>query len=174
MNLRESSEVDDKPQKSLNEKQQENQELLIRCIAQHLGFAGNRPIAACIIYKCLLHWRSFEVERTSVFDRIIQTIGHAIEVYKVQLPHASILLFLLLFLNVSTQVTKIFPFGLQTQDNNDVLAYWLSNASTLLLLLQRTLKASGAAGMAPQRRRSSSATLFGRMTQVNITSYFTL
>ncbi|KAM7269182.1 hypothetical protein ACFE04_024679 [Oxalis oulophora] len=52
----------------------------------------------------------------------------------------------------------------ETQDNNDILAYWLSNASTLLLLLQRTLKASGAAGMAPQRRRSS-ATLFGRMTQ---------
>ncbi|OAY78406.1 Myosin-11 [Ananas comosus] len=129
--VRENSEVDDKPQKSLNEKQQENQDLLIRCIAQHLGFAGSRPVAACIIYKCLLHWRSFEVERTSVFDRIIQTIGHAIE----------------------------------TQDNNDILAYWLSNASTLLLLLQRTLKAGGAAGMAPQRRRSSSATLFGRMTQ---------
>ncbi|OVA05283.1 IQ motif [Macleaya cordata] len=128
---RELSEVEEKPQKSLNEKQQENQDLLIRCIAQHLGFTGSRPIAACIIYKCLLQWRSFEVERTSVFDRIIQTIGHAIE----------------------------------TQENNDVLAYWLSNASTLLLLLQRTLKASGAAGMAPQRRRSSSATLFGRMTQ---------
>ncbi|KAL3520939.1 hypothetical protein ACH5RR_019088 [Cinchona calisaya] len=124
-------EVEDKPQKSLNEKQQENQELILRCIAQHLGFAGNRPIAACIIYKCLLHWRSFEVERTNVFDRIIHTIGHAIE---------------------------------KTQDNNDVLAYWLSNASTLLLLLQRTLKASGAPGMAPQRRRSSSATLFGRMS----------
>ncbi|WZY97265.1 hypothetical protein YC2023_069594 [Brassica napus] len=54
---------------------------------------------------------------------------------------------------------------LESQDNNNTLAYWLSNASTLLLLLQRTLKASGAAGMAPQRRRSSSATLFGRMTQ---------
>nr|KYP42747.1 Myosin-J heavy chain [Cajanus cajan] len=131
MNHRESSEVEDKPQKSLNEKQQENQELLIRCIAQHLGFAGNRPVAACIVYKCLLHWRSFEVERTSVFDRIIQIVGHAIE----------------------------------TQDNNDVLAYWLCNTSTLVLLLQRTLKASGAAGMAPQRRRSSSGTLFGRMTQ---------
>ncbi|PIA36510.1 hypothetical protein AQUCO_03400422v1 [Aquilegia coerulea] len=128
---REFSEVEEKPQKSLNEKQQENQDLLIRCIAQHLGFAGSRPIAACIIYKCLLQWRSFEVERTSVFDRIIQTIGHAIE----------------------------------TQENNEILAYWLSNASTLLLLLQRTLKASGAAGMTPQRRRSSSATLFGRMTQ---------
>ncbi|KAH9699062.1 Myosin-11 [Citrus sinensis] len=131
INHRDPLEIEEKPQKSLNEKQQENQELLIRCIAQHLGFAGNRPIAACIIYKCLLQWRSFEVERTSVFDRIIQTIGNAIE----------------------------------TQDNNDILAYWLSNASTLLLLLQRTLKASGAAGMAPQRRRSSSATLFGRMTQ---------
>ncbi|XP_022745847.1 myosin-11-like [Durio zibethinus] len=131
VNHRDTTEVEGKPQKYLNEKQQENQELLIRCIAQHLGFAGNRPIAACIIYKCLLQWRSFEVERTSVFDKIIQTIGHAIE----------------------------------TQDNNDILAYWLSNASTLLLLLQRTLKASGAAGMTPQRRRSSSATLFGRMTQ---------
>ncbi|WZZ79808.1 hypothetical protein YC2023_100380 [Brassica napus] len=80
INHRDSSEVDDKPQKSLNEKQQENHELLIRCIVQPLGFKGNRPITACIIYKCLLQWRSFEVERTSVFDRIIQTIGHAIEV----------------------------------------------------------------------------------------------
>ncbi|KAK9691721.1 hypothetical protein RND81_09G214500 [Saponaria officinalis] len=131
MNHRE-VEIEEKPQKSLNEKQQENQELLIRCIAQPLGFAGNRPIAACIIYKCLLHWRSFEVERTTIFDRIIQTIGHAIE----------------------------------TQDNNDILAYWLCNASTLLLLLQHTLKASGAAGVASHRRGSSSpGTLFGRMTQ---------
>lgn len=80
INRRDPSEVDDKPQKSLNEKQQENQELLIRCIVQHLGFQGNRPVTACIIYKCLLQWRSFEVERTSVFDRIIQTIGQAIEV----------------------------------------------------------------------------------------------
>lgn len=80
MNQREFSEVEDKPQKSLNDKQQENQELLVRCIAQNLGFSGNKPVAACIIYKCLLQWRSFEVERTSVFDRIIQTIGHAVEV----------------------------------------------------------------------------------------------
>ncbi|KAJ6842201.1 myosin-17-like [Iris pallida] len=122
-------ESEEKPQKSLNEKQQENQEILIRCISQDLGFSNGRPIAACVIYKCLLHWRSFEVERTSVFDRIIQAIGSSIE----------------------------------TQDNNDVLSYWLSNSSTLLLLLQRTLKASGAASLTPQRRRSSA--LFGRMSQ---------
>ncbi|KAL2934752.1 Myosin-11 [Bienertia sinuspersici] len=130
MNSRDHPEVEGRAQKALNEKQQENQDMLIRCIAQQLGFTKDRPIAACIIYKCLRHWRSFEVERTSIFDRIIQTIGQAIE----------------------------------AQDNNDILAYWLSNTSTLLLLLQRTLKAGGAAGMAPQRRRSS-ATLFGRMTQ---------
>lgn len=63
---------------------------------------------------------------------------------------------------------KLFTslFWQKTQDNNDVLAYWLSNASTLLLLLQRTLKPSGAAGMAPLRRRSSSTSLFGRMNHV--------
>ncbi|XP_050215596.1 myosin-17-like isoform X1 [Mercurialis annua] len=129
-NVRE-PESEEKPQKSLNEKQQENQDLLIKCISQNLGFSGGKPIAACIVYKCLLHWRSFEVERTSVFDRIIQTIASAIEV----------------------------------PDNNDVLAYWLSNSSALLLLLQHTLKASGAASLTPQRRRTTSASLFGRMSQ---------
>ncbi|KAL5728695.1 hypothetical protein ACHQM5_001747 [Ranunculus cassubicifolius] len=123
-------ESEERPQKSLNEKQQENQDLLIKCISQDLGFSGGRPVAACLVYKCLLHWRSFEVERTSVFDRIIQTIGSSIEV----------------------------------QDNNDTLSYWLANSSTLLLLLQRTLKASGAASLTPQRRRTS-ASLFGRMSQ---------
>ncbi|KAJ6700754.1 MYOSIN [Salix koriyanagi] len=125
------AENEDRPQKSLNEKQQENQDLLIKCVSQDLGFSGGRPVAACMIYRCLIQWRSFEVERTSIFDRIIQTIGSAIEV----------------------------------QENNDVLSYWLSNSSTLLLLLQRTLKASGAASLTPQRRRSTSASLFGRMSQ---------
>ncbi|XP_024959969.1 myosin-17-like [Cynara cardunculus var. scolymus] len=124
-------ESEEKPQKSLNEKQQENQDLLIKCITQDLGFSSGKPVAACLIYKSLLHWRSFEVERTTVFDRIIQTIASAIEV----------------------------------QDSNDVLGYWLCNTSTLLTLLQHTLKASGAASMTPQRRRSSSASLFGRMSQ---------
>ncbi|KAJ8452460.1 hypothetical protein Cgig2_000049 [Carnegiea gigantea] len=127
MNYRE-HEAEERPQKSLNEKQQENLDLLIKCIAQPLGFAGNRPIAACIIYKCLVHWRSFEVERTGIFDRIIQTIGHAVEAH----------------------------------DDNEILAYWLSNASTLLLLLQSTLKASSATVITAHRRRSSAPL---RMTQ---------
>ncbi|KAF5458799.1 hypothetical protein F2P56_022803, partial [Juglans regia] len=124
-------ESEEKPQKYLNEKQQENQDILIKCISQDLGFSGGKPVSACVIYKCLLHWRSFEVERTSVFDRIIQTIASALEV----------------------------------PNNNDVLAYWLSNTSTLLFLLQHTLKASGAASLTPQRRRTATASLFGRVSQ---------
>nr|CAB3477435.1 unnamed protein product [Digitaria exilis] len=54
---------------------------------------------------------------------------------------------------------SFFP---KSPDNNDKLAYWLSNSSTLLLLLQRTLKTTGAAGLTPQRRRSSAAS-FGRV-----------
>nr|GMC58944.1 myosin-17-like [Ipomoea batatas] len=122
---------EEKPQKSLNEKQQENQDLLIKCISQDLGFSGGKPVTACVIYKCLLHWRSFEVERTSVFDRIIQTIASAIE----------------------------------AADSNGVLAYWLCNTSTLLMLLQQTLKASGTSSFTSQRRRSQSAAFFGRMPQ---------
>ncbi|CAN7005829.1 unnamed protein product [Brassica rapa subsp. trilocularis] len=107
----------------------ESQDLLVKCISQNLGYARGKPVAACVIYKSLLHWRLFEVERTNVFDRISQTIASAIEV----------------------------------PDNNEVLAYWLSNSATLLLLLQRTLKATGEASLTPQRRRTSSASLFGRM-----------
>ncbi|GKC49716.1 putative myosin ATPase [Tanacetum coccineum] len=75
---------EEKPQKSLNEVQQVNgyhheeiQELLIKCIKQDLGFSSGKPVAACLIYNSLLHWRSFEDKRTTIFDRITQTIAVA-------------------------------------------------------------------------------------------------
>lgn len=80
------------------------------------------------------------------------------------MPHRSIIDTLycphhaLIFANISL---------FQVQDNNDALSYWLSNLSTLLVLLQRTLKASGTTSLTPQRRRSTSASLFGRMSQVS-------
>lgn len=46
----------------------------------NIGFSNGKPVAAFTIYKCLLHWKSFEAEKTSVFDRLIQMIGSAIEV----------------------------------------------------------------------------------------------
>lgn len=55
---------------------------------------------------------------------------------------------------------------MQNDESNDNIAYWLSNTATLLSLLQRTLKASGAAGATPRRKPPTPTTLFGRMTQV--------
>nr|GEV86417.1 myosin-17-like [Tanacetum cinerariifolium] len=57
---------------------------------------------------------------------------------------------------------KIQNIASGIEDSNDVLGYWLCSTSTLLTLLQLTLKASGAAHMSPQRRRSSSASLLWR------------
>ncbi|XP_059070090.1 myosin-17-like [Cryptomeria japonica] len=122
--------IETKPPRPLNDIHLESIDTLIKCVSQDIGFSQGRPVAACIIYKTLFHWRSFEAERTTMFDRIIRMIGSAIE----------------------------------NQENNDVLAYWLSNTSTLLFFLQRTLKATGAAGVATQKRRSPS-TLLGRMAQ---------
>lgn len=59
---------------------QESIDALVKCVTQNLGFSGGKPIASITIYKCLLHWRSFEAERTSVFDRLIQMVGSALEV----------------------------------------------------------------------------------------------
>ncbi|KQK17925.1 hypothetical protein BRADI_1g37626v3 [Brachypodium distachyon] len=58
---------------------QENVDILIRCICQDLGFSDDRPIAACIVYKCLLHWKSFQAGTTNVFDRIIASMFSAIK-----------------------------------------------------------------------------------------------
>ncbi|KAK7819265.1 myosin-8 [Quercus suber] len=49
-----------------------------------------------------------------------------------------------------------------SQDNNDHMAYWLTNTSTLLLLLQRSLKASSGTAA---RKPPTPTSLFGRMTQ---------
>ncbi|XP_055811970.1 myosin-6-like [Solanum dulcamara] len=54
-------------------------DILIKCVGQDLGFSEGKPVAAFTIYKCLLHWNSFEAEKTNVFDRLIHMIGSAIE-----------------------------------------------------------------------------------------------
>jgi myosin-5 len=74
------TESEQKHEKLLIDRQQENQDTLLICVMQDVGFSNNCPVAACILYKSLLQWHSFEAERTNVFDRIIQTIGTAIEV----------------------------------------------------------------------------------------------
>ncbi|XP_027903170.1 myosin-15-like isoform X2 [Vigna unguiculata] len=62
------------------ERLQDNNELLSRCIKEDLGFKNGKPLAACIIYKCLHHWHAFESERTAIFDYIVDGINDVLKV----------------------------------------------------------------------------------------------
>ncbi|KAF3784216.1 Myosin-12 [Nymphaea thermarum] len=61
-------------------------------------------------------------------------------------------------ISASLTVTK-------SQNSIGELSYWLSMTSTLLFLLQNTLKANKAPSRASRRGKLASATLFGRMAQ---------
>ncbi|KAL8122002.1 hypothetical protein AgCh_018654 [Apium graveolens] len=52
---------------------------LLLSVTKDVGFSQNKPVAAITIFRCLMQWKSFETDRTSVFDRIIQTIGSSVE-----------------------------------------------------------------------------------------------
>ncbi|KAJ1427614.1 P-loop containing nucleoside triphosphate hydrolase [Sesbania bispinosa] len=111
--------------RSQMERHQESVDALFKCVTKDLGFSEGKPIAAFTIYNCLLHWKSFEAEKTSIFDRLIQLIGSAIE----------------------------------DQENNDCMAYWLSNTSTLFFHLQRCLRVPTA------RKPPTPTSFFGRVAQ---------
>ncbi|GMP62460.1 hypothetical protein CsSME_00024560 [Camellia sinensis var. sinensis] len=66
-------------QRSLTDRQQENHDVLIKYLVEDKRFDKGRPAAACIVHKTLIQWRSFEAEKTNIFDRIIHTIHSSIE-----------------------------------------------------------------------------------------------
>ncbi|PWZ37987.1 Myosin-11 [Zea mays] len=115
-----------KYQPSHQQQPQDDQQWLLTCIPQHLGFSGSKPVAALLIYQCLLHWKSFEAMKTGVFDSILHAINSATE----------------------------------AQNDMRTLAYWLSNLSTLTVLLQRSFKTTRTAISTPQRRRFSTERIF--------------
>ncbi|XP_058786039.1 myosin-15-like isoform X5 [Vicia villosa] len=71
---------DSRRSKLTAERHQDNYAFLTRCIKEDLGFKKSKPVAASIIYKCLLHWHAFESERTAIFDFIIDGINEVIKV----------------------------------------------------------------------------------------------
>ncbi|XP_062186610.1 myosin-6-like isoform X2 [Phragmites australis] len=117
------------PRASFFERQHESVDALINCVSENIGFSEGKPVAAITIYKCLVHWKIFETEKTSVFDRLIQIFGSA----------------------------------MQKHDSNEDLAYWLSNSSTLLIMLQKSLKAAGSTGTIPLKRPQTQSSFLGRM-----------
>ncbi|XP_062213114.1 myosin-6-like [Phragmites australis] len=115
--------------RSYIERHNESVEALINCIVENVGFSEGKPVAAITIYKCLLHWRIFETDKTNVFDRLIQ----------------------------------IFSYAMQKQESNADLAYWLSNSSSLLIILQKSLKPPGSSGRTPLKRPQTQTSFLGRM-----------
>uniref|UniRef100_A0A0D9W1N6 Myosin motor domain-containing protein n=1 Tax=Leersia perrieri TaxID=77586 RepID=A0A0D9W1N6_9ORYZ len=111
------------------ERHHESVEALINCVTENVGFSEAKPVAAVTIYKCLLHWRTFETDKTNVFDRLIQIFGSA----------------------------------MQKQEGNADLAYWLSNSSSLLIILQKSLKPAGSSGTTPLKRTQTQTSFLGRM-----------
>jgi myosin V len=62
--------------------------------------------------------------------------------------------------------------ALQDQDDNALMAYWLSNTSALLFLLEQSLKTGSSTNATPVGKPPNPTSLFGRMTKViNITLY---
>ncbi|CAN8247655.1 unnamed protein product [Cochlearia groenlandica] len=118
-------------QRSLTNRQQESHDVLIKCLMDERRFDNGRSVAAWIVYKTLYQWRSFEAEKTNIFDKIVHTIRSSIE----------------------------------SQDETRELTYWLTTSSTLLYLLQSTLKFSNTNNAASRRNRSPRAALFGRLVQ---------
>jgi hypothetical protein len=59
---------------------QESLEALINCVVHRVGVVPGKPVAAVTIYKCFLRWKSFEANKTGVFDSVIQMISSAFEV----------------------------------------------------------------------------------------------
>ncbi|CAN1838543.1 XI-B [Linum perenne] len=50
--------------------------ILITCIVEKkVGFCHGKPVAAITIHRCLIKWRSFVAQRTSIFDRLVQAIA---------------------------------------------------------------------------------------------------
>ncbi|WZZ23990.1 hypothetical protein YC2023_007391 [Brassica napus] len=109
------------------ERNLENYELLSRCIKENLGFNDDKPLAACVIYKCLLHWHAFESESTAIFNIIIEGINEALKggdensVLPYWLSNSSALLCLLQrnlrsnsFLNASAQRSGRAAYGVKT------------------------------------------------------------
>lgn len=68
-----------KQQQQLKEQRKLDEEKLLQGLSEHMGFQKGKPLAAVVIFRSCLHWKSFQADKTAIFDRIIQAIGHQIE-----------------------------------------------------------------------------------------------
>lgn len=112
-----------KQQQMYKEQRKLDEEKLLQSLSDHMGFQKGKPLAAVVIFRACLQWKSFQADKTSIFDRIIQAIGKQIE---------------------------------ERQDDNNTMAYWLTNIVTLLFMLQKNIKPASSGTYAKARSASRS------------------
>jgi hypothetical protein len=61
-----------KQQQLIQEKRKQEEERLLTALSSTMGYHKGKPLAALVVFRACLQWRSFQADRTSVFDRIIQ------------------------------------------------------------------------------------------------------
>jgi len=77
---REQAELDARKAKLEQIRSYHDYSLILTFIEQHAlpeaGFMeSGTPVLACIVFRCLLKWGTFEAERTSLFDKIIESMN---------------------------------------------------------------------------------------------------
>ncbi|KAL4445379.1 hypothetical protein ABPG77_011204 [Micractinium sp. CCAP 211/92] len=78
-----------KQQQLLREQRTADQEKLLAAISDNLGFHQGRPVAAVTIFRCCLQWKTFQADRTPLFDKIISTMGSQVELHQENNAHLS-------------------------------------------------------------------------------------
>ncbi|RMZ56348.1 hypothetical protein APUTEX25_004705, partial [Auxenochlorella protothecoides] len=71
-----------KQQQLLREQRSADQDRLLGCLAENLGYQRGRPVAAVLVFRCCLQWKTFQADRTPLFDRIIATMGSQVEAHQ--------------------------------------------------------------------------------------------
>ncbi|KAG6471144.1 hypothetical protein ZIOFF_072245 [Zingiber officinale] len=104
------------------------------------------------LIQCLTEYKRFENKRPAaafiVFKSLLQ--WHSFEAEKT---------------NIFDRIIQTIKSSIKNQENVGELAYWLSTTTSLLLLLQKTLKASHTSITGLYRSRATTTTLFSRMAR---------
>ena len=163
-----------KQQQLLREQRTADQEKLLAAIGGNLGFHEGRPVAATTIFRCCLQWKTFQADRTPLFDRIIATMGSQVgaaggrctrgemtwwktEGWPVERRNPTLVM-QLGSMQLTTCPSACLPGPSQVelhQEDNATLAYWLSNTVTLLYLMQKNVKPASGGGYAARIKASS-------------------
>lgn len=130
-----------KQQQLLREQRSADQERLLSALKTDLGFSDGHPVVATLVFRCCLQWKALQADRTTLFDRINQTMGEEVE---------------------------------RLQEDNDRLAYWLSNTVALYYLMQKHIKPASGGGYAARLRQSGQQAARGLLGSAgkSISAYF--